>query len=215
MDRLRFSNRHRPTWLWSCSFIVLLLPLTLGQSSAGGCGATVTVPDHDPMDSDGDGFSDDVEINSTPGTDPNDPTDNPSNVRDTDADGCSDYDERNFEGFCDNDPNTPATSCETTYYSPDLRFGFDLPPNAELRDATDNEGGIIFNRYWVFLFEGQVLAVRVYIVEEPPQSLADWVALGLAVDEASGYTLIDAFPFVFDDGTEAYFTSTIRASNKT
>jgi len=58
------------------------------------------------VDSDGDGFSDAEEINGVPGTDPNDPTDNPDNVRDTDGDGCSDFDEINFDGFCDNDPNT-------------------------------------------------------------------------------------------------------------
>ncbi|UCC32371.1 MAG: hypothetical protein JSU86_08830 [Phycisphaerales bacterium] len=44
----------------------------------------------------------------TPGTDPFYPTDNPANVRDTDGDGCSDFDELNFDGFCDNDPNTPS-----------------------------------------------------------------------------------------------------------
>ncbi len=60
-----------------------------------------------PLDSDGDGFTDDDEINSIPGTDPFDATDNPINVRDTDDDGCSDYDELNFDGFCDNDPATP------------------------------------------------------------------------------------------------------------
>lgn len=59
----------------------------------------------DGTDSDGDGFSDNEEINGIPGTDPNDPTDNPNNVRDTDGDGCSDFDELNFQGFCNNDPN--------------------------------------------------------------------------------------------------------------
>jgi len=79
----------------------------LGQSSAGGCGATVAVPNPDPVDSDGDGFSDELEINSTPGTDPFDPTDNPNNVRNSDGDACSDYDELHFPNFCDNDPYTP------------------------------------------------------------------------------------------------------------
>ena len=46
-------------------------------------------------------------------------------------------------------------------------------------------------------------------VEVPPQSLADWVALGIAVDEASGDTLVDLYPFLLRNGTEAYFTSTI------
>jgi hypothetical protein len=124
MAQVRFLNRNRLNWMWGLSFVVLLLPLTLGQSSAGGCGATVTAPGPTqlnssepnptrpapPVDSDGDGFSDDKEINGTPGTDPNDPTDNPNNVRDSDGDGCSDYDELNFDGFCDNDPNTPVDS---------------------------------------------------------------------------------------------------------
>jgi V8-like Glu-specific endopeptidase len=102
----------------------VLLPLTLGQSSPGGCGATATVPNPDSnsgpdeslnetiVDSDGDGFSDDAEINGTPGTEPNDPTDNPNHVRDSDGDGCSDYDELNFDGFCNNDPNVPAQTTE-------------------------------------------------------------------------------------------------------
>jgi len=59
------------------------------------------------IDSDGDGFSDRHEVNVVPGTDPFDPTDNPDNVRDSDDDGCSDYDETHFEGYCDNDPRTP------------------------------------------------------------------------------------------------------------
>jgi hypothetical protein len=58
------------------------------------------------LDSDGDGFSDDEEINFIPGTDPFDATDNPNNVRDTDGDGCSDFDELNFIGFCDGNPFT-------------------------------------------------------------------------------------------------------------
>ena len=154
MAQVRFLNRHRPNWLWAFSFVVLFLPLTLGQSSAGGCGATVTVPNDpntDPdetldetiVDSDGDGFSDDVEINGTPGTDPDDPTDNPNNVRDIDADGCSDYDEINFENFCDNDPNTPiiddtlgcAPICiSTDYCDSDCDGWFDL---VEIGGGTD------------------------------------------------------------------------------
>jgi hypothetical protein len=35
------------------SFVVLLLPLTLGQSSTGGCGVTVTMPDSDSNTSTG------------------------------------------------------------------------------------------------------------------------------------------------------------------
>ena len=60
------------------------------------------------IDSDGDGFSDTQETIGEIGTDPFDPTDNPNDVRDTDNDGCSDYDEINFQGFCDGDPLTAA-----------------------------------------------------------------------------------------------------------
>lgn len=81
------------------------LPVLVGVLvAAQGCG---NVPGSIILDSDGDGFSDDEEINFIPGTDPFDPTDNPNNVRDTDGDGCSDYDELNFDGFCDGDPDTP------------------------------------------------------------------------------------------------------------
>lgn len=73
------------------------------EVDASGCGLS-------QIDSDGDGFSDADEVLSLPGTDPFDPTDNPNNVRDTDGDGCSNFDEINFEGFCDNDPNTPGDS---------------------------------------------------------------------------------------------------------
>lgn len=58
------------------------------------------------LDSDGDGVADDVEVFSTPGSDPNDPTDTQPNPRDSDGDGCSDFDEVEF-GFCDGNPNTP------------------------------------------------------------------------------------------------------------
>jgi hypothetical protein len=110
MAQVRFLNCNRPNWLWAFSFVVVLFPLTLGQSLVGGCGATITVPNPDPgpdgtiVDSDGDGFTDEDELGGNPGTDPNDPTDNPNNVRDSDSDGCSDYDELNLDGFCDNDP---------------------------------------------------------------------------------------------------------------
>jgi len=80
-------------------FGILLVPtLMIHGCPAGGGGGGI-------VDSDGDGFSDDTEINGVPGTDPFDATDNPNNVRNTDGDSCSDYDELNFEGFCNNDPN--------------------------------------------------------------------------------------------------------------
>lgn len=59
-----------------------------------------------PQDSDGDGFSNEIEQNGRPATDPFDATDNPNSVRDSDGDGCSDYEERSSR-FCDGDPNTP------------------------------------------------------------------------------------------------------------
>lgn len=86
-----------------------LMTLVVLACFAHGCGAAPgSTLGSGLVDSDGDGFSDDVEINGVPGTDPFDATDNPNNVRDTDGDGCSDYDELNFTGFCDNDPNTPG-----------------------------------------------------------------------------------------------------------
>lgn len=218
MAQVRFLNRNRPNWLWAFSFVVVLLPLILGQSSAGGCGATVTVPSPNPnpgpngnldetivVDSDRDGFSDDEEINSTPGTDPNDSTDNPNSVRDTDTDGCSDFDELNFPNFCDNDPYT--IECQTTYYNTDFRFGFDLPPNAELFDTTDNEGFIIFGRAWLFAFEGSPMSVGTDVLAAPPQALAEFVDDRNRIKESMGQVIVAEFAFRLADGTEAYFTS--------
>lgn len=68
-----------------------------------------------PGDSDGDGFSDELEINGIPGSDPFDPNDTPDNPIDTDGDGCSDFDELNFINFCDNDPNTQAVDPDATF----------------------------------------------------------------------------------------------------
>ena len=48
MGQVRFLNRNRPNWLWAFSSVVVFLPLMLGPSSAGGCGATVTVPNPAP-----------------------------------------------------------------------------------------------------------------------------------------------------------------------
>ena len=103
--------------------VALAIPFLLGQSSVGGCGGAVTVPDDqdsgpdetlDPasdetvVDTDGDGFPDEVELHGEQATDPNDPTDNPDNVRDTDGDGCSDFDELYFPAYCDpEDINNP------------------------------------------------------------------------------------------------------------
>ena len=202
----------------------LLLPLLLGQSSPGGCGAAVTVPDNQDTgpdetldetidntepDSDGDGFSDDNEVNYIPRTDPNDAMDNPNNVRDTDADGCSDYDEINYAGFCDNDPYTGF--CVTTFYNEEYNFGFDLPPNAVLGDTFYDQGFIIFASGWPFLFNGREMGVFVFIGEEPPSSLADWVATGIVTAESLGSTVVEVFPITLSDGTPAYFISSIGA----
>jgi len=100
----------------------LFVVWALAISVASGCGGMPTgtdmaddgpgqpfpEPGDTSLDSDGDGWPDDIEINGTPGTDPFDASDNPNNVRDSDGDGCSDYDELNFSGFCDNNPNTPG-----------------------------------------------------------------------------------------------------------
>ncbi len=61
------------------------------------------------VDSDGDGFSDAEEFNSTPGSDPCDATDTLVRPRDSDGDGCSDFDERTFPGICDGNPFTPIS----------------------------------------------------------------------------------------------------------
>lgn len=198
--------------------VVIVVPLILGQSPAGGCGARVPVPsdtDTGPdgtlnetiVDSDGDGFTNEDEIANTPGTDPNDPTDNPDSVHDADADGCSDYDELHYENFCDNNPNTTTGSCKTNYYND--HFGFDLPPNSELRDSGENEGNVVLHSYWLVLFEKQYIGVSIRVVEEPPVSLADWVASGNELCESSGSEIIEVHAYTLSDGTPAYFTSTI------
>ena len=80
-----------------------------------GCGITITpteqvAPDDGasghPLDSDGDGFSDEIELNGFRPTDPFDVTDSPGNIRDADGDGCSDFSEANFTLYCDGDPNS-------------------------------------------------------------------------------------------------------------
>ena len=76
---------------------------------------SVVETDPTPGDSDGDGFSDDLERNGIPGSDPFDPNDTPDNPIDTDGDGCSDFDELNFANFCDNDPNTQSVDPGATF----------------------------------------------------------------------------------------------------
>ncbi len=68
-------------------------------SMAAGCG---TNPDG-TQDSDGDGYTDDTEIYEFPGTDPHDATDTPAAPRDSDGDGCSNYDETEWD-FCNGNP---------------------------------------------------------------------------------------------------------------
>ena len=96
-------------------------------------------------DSDGDGFPDAVEVNGIPSSDPNDPEDTPISPIDTDGDGCSDYDETHFDGFCDNDPNSSAPPS----VDPDAAHTFSLrvarhveQPFSELEvDAVFQEAG--------------------------------------------------------------------------
>ena len=110
-------------------------PTDLTGPGGGTLGGTV-------LDSDGDGFSDDVENNSNPGTDPFDPSDNPNNVRDTDGDGCSDYDELTLVGFCDNDPNTQTTVLDSDGdgFSDDMEING--VPGTDPFDATDNPNNV-------------------------------------------------------------------------
>jgi serine protease len=86
--------RFVPSLLASLS-LILLSTLIMGQ----GCVVT-------DVDSDGDGYPDQTEINNNPPTDPYDPIDNPAHVHDSDGDGCSDYGEIAF-GQCDGNPHTP------------------------------------------------------------------------------------------------------------
>ncbi len=74
-------------------------PYSNGSGGGGSGGA----------DSDGDGWSDEEEYWGIPGSDPYDPTDTPANPRDTDGDGCSDFDELEFQ-FCDANPTTGGTN---------------------------------------------------------------------------------------------------------
>jgi hypothetical protein len=221
MVHVCLPNRNRPNWLWAFLSVVVLLPLMLGQSSAGGCGAAVTVPNSNSnagpngnlnetlVDSDGDGFSDDVEINGTPGTDPNDPTDNPNNVRDSDGDGCSDYDELTRPNSCDNDPNTPLTVCDTTYYNAEYRYGFDLPTDSI--DGGDEDKGMLFSHHWTHTISGNVLVlIGTWVNDDPLQSLEGWVNGENQLEEASGSKIEDAFPYSLGDGRDGYLTVLIQ-----
>lgn len=109
-DYMMNETRLMVRWLPSVPMFMVAAALHLGCTTG-----TIPVGD-DPIDdvdssivdTDGDGFSDNDEVATTPGTDPFDATDNPDNVRDTDGDGCSDFDELNFNGFCNNDPVVPG-----------------------------------------------------------------------------------------------------------
>lgn len=91
-----------------------------------------------PGDSDGDGFSDDLERNGIPGSDPFDPNDTPDNPIDSDGDGCSDFDELNFPNFCDNDPNTEPVD-------PNAAFVFSLRVARHVdQPFTDGRLGTVF-----------------------------------------------------------------------
>lgn len=160
-----------------------------------------------PLDSDGDGFSDDVEINSTPGTDPLDATDNPMNVRDTDGDGCSDYDELNFVGFCDNNPSTPLRlACDVSYYNSDFGYGFDLPLLARL-DRFDDEPFFAFNATWTLNHESAVISFVTRVADvEPPWSLEFVVeSVNQKFKDVGAFFFVET-PTVLADGSPAYLS---------
>lgn len=146
MKRIGFS---------AVGMLLLLSVLFVGQ----GCAVDVPGPSPEdidgpvidpgsdgPLDSDGDGFSDDDEIISVPGTDPFDPTDNPDNIRDTDGDGCSDFDELNFAGFCNNDPDVPSSDGGTPGGSVSISGALRISPSSVIDgDTNDPTNTVIDN----------------------------------------------------------------------
>jgi hypothetical protein len=199
---LRFRSSGLPRGLTSVALVLLVGVLVVGQ----GCGSTTlpgTIIDGGgPLDSDGDGFSDADEISSTPGTDPFDPTDNPNNVRDSDGDGCSDYDELNFPGFCDNDPNTRANTCDTNFYLAEFTYGFDLPSTAELA-ASNVHGDAAYDAQWSVDYGagGIWFQTAVEDVDVDLQGYGDDWALGR---QERGATLTQAGLITLDNGDSAY-----------
>lgn len=85
-------------------------------------------------DSDGDGFSDEIEAYSVPGSDPFDWTDTPLSPRDSDGDGCSDYDEITW-GFCDSNAYSWGSDSDFDGFSDETEiYGV---PGSDPFDASD------------------------------------------------------------------------------
>jgi len=96
------------------------------------------VPDDSPIDSDGDGLSDEDEVNIF-GTDPHN--------RDSDNDGLSDYDEVLIHGT---DPNNPDSDGDGINDSAEVQLGFDPLAPATNDKATPSPGCDAFAREKVF-----------------------------------------------------------------
>ncbi len=158
------------------------------------------------LDSDGDGFSDDLENGSNPGTDPFDPTDNPNNVRDTDGDGCSDYDELTLDGSCDNDPNTPTSgTCDVAYYNSDFDYGFDLPPLAILREESYDTPGFPFTAWWTLDFSGSVIGFFDHVQEVHPSVVLDVLVADISeIERDRGSEILVELPIILSSGDPAY-----------
>lgn len=171
-------------------------PTDLTGPGDGTLGSTV-------VDSDGDGFSDDVENNSNPGTDPFDATDNPNNVRDSDGDGCSDYDELNSDGFCDNDPNSPVSGpCDVRFYNSDFGYGFDLPIGADLTNLDDKQN-FLFNASWALDAGPDTVHIHTLVQDlsgTEPVSLADFVELLYSSEKDNGYVFLTETPITLSNG---------------
>ncbi len=154
------------------------------------------------LDSDGDGFSDDEEINGTPGTDPFDPTDNPNNVRDTDGDGCSDYDELNFDGFCDGDPNTPVSgTCDVAYYNSDFGYGFDLPSQAF---STPSVPLSLFDASWGLVLDSTPFVFQTSVADAESYTLMAFVDAWVRDRESLGAEFLVKKGVVLANGDAAY-----------
>lgn len=129
-----------------------LLCIGLLACFPGGCGisvsdlpASTSSSSNRFLDSDGDGWSNELENNASRPTDPFDAQDNPNNVRDSDGDGCSDFSESALTGYCDNDPNSQSNSGPSDsdgdgffdYEERNFRAGTDPATDPNRRSGTD------------------------------------------------------------------------------